>query len=253
MDGVALMLMPAVRGIISGSGGGSFVPSDLPGLILWTDVSDTDTLFQDSGKTTPVTANDDPVGAWADKSGEGNDVIQATASARPLYKTTYIDSDGAGDFLSSSSILIPDEVMVGVHLTVNDSFATQTNGYVSRGSSSASGSPYFLVTEGTGIIQIFIDGGYRFSHSMSTGETVRIVVRVTKPSTNYLVDCWFDGVKQTQYDAGTALSFVGSTFAWYLFSGYPGTGDANIPRFVYYEGTYDDTDAENIDSYLENG
>lgn len=69
-----------------GTGSGSvFVPTDVTGLKEWGKADGT--LYQDSGRTTPVTANNDPVGAADDASGNANHLLQATAGKRPLYKT----------------------------------------------------------------------------------------------------------------------------------------------------------------------
>ena len=54
----------------------------------WYDPSDLSTLFQDAAGTTPVTTDSDPVGLMRDISGNGNDLTQATAGKRPLYKTS---------------------------------------------------------------------------------------------------------------------------------------------------------------------
>ena len=51
----------------------------------WYDPSDIKTLFQDSAGSTPVTALGQPVGRMLDKSGQGNNALQATAAARPTY------------------------------------------------------------------------------------------------------------------------------------------------------------------------
>lgn len=71
----------------------------------WYDFSDLSTLFQDSAGTTPVTANNDPVGRVLDKSGRGNHLTQATAGSRPLYKTDgtrhWLEGDGVDDWLQA--------------------------------------------------------------------------------------------------------------------------------------------------------
>lgn len=73
---------------------------------IWLDPSDFTTMFQDSAGTTPVTADGQPVGLILDKSGNGNHASQATAAARPLYKTdgTYhwLQFDGVDDSIVSS-------------------------------------------------------------------------------------------------------------------------------------------------------
>lgn len=61
-------------------------------------------LWQDSGRTTPVTANNDPVGAWDDASGNGRHATQA--STRPTYKTAQIGSAAALDFVPGSSTFL---------------------------------------------------------------------------------------------------------------------------------------------------
>jgi len=62
----------------------NFTPRSISGLALWLDASDASTLFQNSDGTTPATATSDPVGYWADKSGNGRHVTQATSGNRPL-------------------------------------------------------------------------------------------------------------------------------------------------------------------------
>ncbi len=59
----------------------------ITGLALWLDASDAATLFQASDGTTPATANDDPVGYWGDKSGNGR---------RRFYKRNGRRQSGGG-------------------------------------------------------------------------------------------------------------------------------------------------------------
>ena len=61
----------------------TFTPRSISGLALWLDASDSSTLFQNSDGTVPATASSDPVGYWADKSGNGRHAVQATAGSRP--------------------------------------------------------------------------------------------------------------------------------------------------------------------------
>ena len=73
----------------------------------WYDPSDLSTMFQDAAGTTPVTADGQPVGKILDKSGNNNHASQATAAARPLYKTDgtfhWLQFDGVDDSLSTAS------------------------------------------------------------------------------------------------------------------------------------------------------
>lgn len=107
------------------NGDGGTTPDSFPGLIMWLDATDIDYLYQDAAKTTPVRAAEDPVGCWEDKSRNGNDVTQATADNRPLYKTglqngyAAVYGDGTNDSLSGAFTAITqpfDFVMVYRHL-----------------------------------------------------------------------------------------------------------------------------------------
>ncbi len=54
------------------------------GLVLHVDA--TTGVYQDSARTTPATADGDPVGGLTDQSGSGNHVTQATGAKRPVLK-----------------------------------------------------------------------------------------------------------------------------------------------------------------------
>lgn len=94
----------------SGGGGAVAIPTDLSGLVLWCK-ADAGT-YQDAARSTAASANNDPVGGWADQSGVGNHLSQATAGARPLLKTGILASkpgllfDGSNDrMVGAGSIL----------------------------------------------------------------------------------------------------------------------------------------------------
>src|SRR6476659_9742974 len=77
-----LKFMVANQQVLSsyGAAAGSFLPTDIAGLLVWT--RNNTGLFQDSGKTTPA-GNGDFVGAWADSSGNGADMLQTDNTRRP--------------------------------------------------------------------------------------------------------------------------------------------------------------------------
>lgn len=83
---------------------GSFSPTNPSGLQRWWDANTIATLYQDSAKTTPVTAADDPVGNWVSRVG-ATGAYQTTTTKRPLYKSGgpnskyYLLSDGVDDYL----------------------------------------------------------------------------------------------------------------------------------------------------------
>lgn len=96
----------ATRAVMGGPAG--FSPLSLAPA-AWYDPSDLTTLFQDQAGTVPVTADGDPVGKIADKSGNGKHLTQALAAKRPLYKTSagksWLLFDGVDDFITGGLIL----------------------------------------------------------------------------------------------------------------------------------------------------
>jgi hypothetical protein len=83
----------------------AFSPRSISGLALWLDASDGATLFQNSDGTVPATASSDPVGYWADKSGNGRHAVQATAGSRPLLTSTFKTNKQAVRFTASTQAL----------------------------------------------------------------------------------------------------------------------------------------------------
>ena len=55
----------------------------------WFDPEDMSTMYQDAAGTTPVTALEQPVGLWLDKSGNGNHAIQSITASRPTLSARY--------------------------------------------------------------------------------------------------------------------------------------------------------------------
>ncbi len=83
-----------------GAGSAAFVPTDISGLAAWYDASVIGTLWQDSGRTTPVTTLDHPIGAWDDRSGNARHLTQGTAGNKPRYKTSVFGSLSGVDFVT---------------------------------------------------------------------------------------------------------------------------------------------------------
>jgi hypothetical protein len=88
----------------AGGAGGAFDPSTIAGLVLW--LKSDAGLFQDAAGTTPASADGDPVGRWADQSGQGNHLTQATAAKRPTLKLAQVNGRSAVQFVPASSTLL---------------------------------------------------------------------------------------------------------------------------------------------------
>lgn len=92
---------------MAGLGGAHFNPASLfasgeKGVAF--DFSDASKLYQDSARTTPVTAASDPIGSVTDLSGNGLHGAQTTAGSRPVWGTDYATFDGTDDFLVTAAI-----------------------------------------------------------------------------------------------------------------------------------------------------
>lgn len=85
-----------------------FNPKSIAGLQVWLDSQDAATLYQNSDGTTPASAVSDPVGYWADKSGNGRHATQDVANNRPVLSVidnrTRLSFDGSNDLLQEFSM-----------------------------------------------------------------------------------------------------------------------------------------------------
>ncbi len=81
----------------------AFVPTDIAGLQLWLKADAG--LYQDAAMTTLAVLDADPVGGWADQSGNANHATQATVDNRPLLKLAIQNSKAVVRFRESYSSL----------------------------------------------------------------------------------------------------------------------------------------------------
>ena len=92
-------------------GRAAFSPLDIAGIQLWLKADAG--LWQDAAMTTPAVADTDPVGGWADQSGNANHATQATAGNRPLLKLAIqngrpvVRFDGTDDWLGLPNAAMP--------------------------------------------------------------------------------------------------------------------------------------------------
>jgi hypothetical protein len=239
----------------------AWIPTNLTGLIQWQHYQDVTGLWQDSGRTTALTSSGQTCG-YADNRGgsSSSGMYQSTAAAEPAWINGgggegYLDAN-SGDYLYTDAVVCPDtnDLLIGLAFRLRNIGA---DGIWSWGSTATSSSPFMLFTL-TGSspnwkVHLFIDGNYRQDTPWVVDQYTTAVVMVTGGTGNRLVDVWFDGVKGTQYNGGTALTYEGSTWRqWY--TGYSSTGHQHdYYGFVHGEaaaGTYSDTDAVNLSNYL---
>jgi hypothetical protein len=103
------LAFPATRGVLafhaSGFNPTTLFAGDSGG---WWDPADSATVWQDTAGTTPAGAND-PVARIDDKSGNGNHLLQATSTKRPMLRNSgalwWLEFDGVDDFLTATFTL----------------------------------------------------------------------------------------------------------------------------------------------------
>jgi hypothetical protein len=93
----------------TGSSGYAVPSSTMPvssGLFMWLDSSDMSSLFQSADGTNPVSAGNQLVGLWRDKSGNDNHFMQTGAAARPNFVKTGIGGKASIVFEPGQSMLV---------------------------------------------------------------------------------------------------------------------------------------------------
>lgn len=74
-------------------------PPDLPNLVLWLKAGVG--TYQDTGATTPATADGDKVRLWQDQSGQGHHAIAPSDPRRPTLKTSVVNGKPAHRFVNT--------------------------------------------------------------------------------------------------------------------------------------------------------
>jgi hypothetical protein len=120
----------------------AFTPASIAGLQLWLK-ADAGT-FQDSGLTTPASADGNPVGGWVDQSSAGNNATQATAGLRATLKLNIQNSKpvirfGGTQWLGLSGLTLTDHT---IFFVIKDTTTGSSQGILGR---NADLNSYFLL------------------------------------------------------------------------------------------------------------
>lgn len=101
--------MPMSPRLLRPKAPGGFDPRSIGGLQGWWDAADVSTMAQNSNGTTAATAASDPVGYWADKSGNGRHARQSINNNRPALQLADrnglpgLNFDGSNDYFACDS------------------------------------------------------------------------------------------------------------------------------------------------------
>jgi hypothetical protein len=225
-------------------GAAAFSPSDLANYELDLDFSDVTQLWQDSGRTTPVAVDTDPIGACDDKSGNARHATQATAGKRATYRTAQFGAVAGADFVAASSQSLatsaftvnqPGTVYLVADFDVQTFFALPFDGITSRwgfGVTNDPGFPYFLHAGANGV-----------SGTNSDASPHVFAIVFNGASSNLRIDGGAGTVLNPSTDALTTVR-IGND------SGEVAPFDGRIGRAIVYAGAHTTTELNQVGQYL---
>jgi hypothetical protein len=149
---------------------------------LFYDFGDQASLFQDNAGATPAAA-DQVVGRILDKSGNNNHATQATAAAKPLWRSGgYLEFDGVDDGLATAAIDFTSTDKISVVLGIRDNNTTAAViAEISADSNLNNGAFYIAARNGAsnGTCSIALRGTTSENISASSGNTIPFPVVLT--------------------------------------------------------------------------
>lgn len=256
-DGTLILLRRRRAG-----GAAPFSPSDISGLKLWLEADGT--LWQDSGRTTPVTSDNDPVGAWDDASGGARNLLQSTSGNRPSWQTNEANSkpvvrgDGTDDHLIGNDTGMPSGTTHRTALIVMRPSATPGTSpdsnvmlwWGSNSSNNGMGWSYQNDTLDSNKLKInqFSWGGAAIRAEVGDITSAFHLVTGIWNGTNGIVR--FDGAQIATGAQSQNTTLSGSMYAFREPSGFTGYFAGDIAAILVYDSALTGTDLSNVEGYL---
>lgn len=209
---------------------------------LWLDASDSATVFQDTACSTPATTNGTAIGCWKDKSGVGNNQLQATAIERPTLNTAQ---------MNGRNVLL----FAGTNKPLQGNFTATASGlviFVVLNYNNASGNDraYFEIHTAGGNRHFLIHQRYSSNNNAVATSAVDSIIVVHHPA----------GTATTRYQDSTLL--LSDTSAFGAANGTYGTitlGDdssggnqlrAKVAEVLIFQGTLTLAQRQKVEGYL---
>jgi hypothetical protein len=198
------------------------VPTDIAGLQLWLDASDSTTLFTDSAGTTLATADGDPIGCWKDKSGGNRNATQTDGTQKATIKLAQKNGKNVVRFNATTSKL---------YGTMSTLFTDSSFVGVCRMNTSDSSWRAVCITGAS-------------NESMTAGGRVHGVLKINNSLNQLIVSGW-----DPSLDGNSSIA-VGSN--WALFAGkFENTGTNK--SYIWVNGAESGGDPKSIATYIEQG
>lgn len=231
-----------------------WLPTDLdnlPGadpqtLQIWQHWQDNTGLWQDVGRSTPVTTSGQTIGhsdnrftysPGTEDWGSGLKVATTSdeppwidgAAQSPQVSGGWIRTDNTDHLHTPSTFAMgTDPDCLWGYAFKHGSWGAGNLGIASFGTTNIDSTPVWLITYNGTNMRFYIDGGYvtAWDFAPTNNQYYYIVMRITNAAgigSNRLVDLWINGTKQTQHNAGTVITGEGTAAYHFIGSGYPTT------------------------------
>jgi hypothetical protein len=221
--------------------GGAPSDPDISGLVEWFDFSDAATLFKDTARTVPVTAESDMIAGVADKA-NSNHLAQSTEASRPIYDLDVQNELSAAYFGTEERLLTSGSV--SHNIGTGDFYMVAVNRYdgvrnLATLWSNGSYSPA-LYHQQNGTMRIYWGGYYNFTTVNTVGNHIIEFYResgVVKLAVDGVLDATTLSISTSMGNAVTILGedgaadlFGGHIFEFRLYSTLPSASERTALR-----------------------
>jgi hypothetical protein len=219
----------------------NFSPTNIPGCVLWLDAADLSTLFQDSAGTVPVTAPDQVVSFWKDKSTTANNAVNSSSTMKYSSKNIYFPGTQQG--FSLDGTLLPHGTSDSTYFFIFNTKSLDTIVLLYGGSGGAALRQIYLTG---GNLQADEQGVSGISGTVAVNTETNVMYSLIESQSTTTLTGRQNGsqfaTKRFTFDIGTSYAGIGSFFAAYSFSGY-------ISEILVFNTTLT-TDLYRIEGYL---
>ena len=236
-------------------GSGPQFPSDISGMILWFDATDTNLLYQDSAKTTQVAANNDPVGAWTAKVGLGTfSVLQATAGKRPIYLTNAQNGRPVVRFNGTTGTYLESAATINMSTPNTIIVVAKDNGTSQIFGGVFSHELYMSVFSGGSYYWLDTSGGNVAACTVPAINVFRVITAQYTQASTVNSNVFYNGTLYSSCSNGSGNTSAGlgrvelGGRAWGGYTGRIFKGD--IAEVIVYNRVIDDGERAQVEAYL---